>query len=375
MSSVVTFFLCGDVMTGRGIDQVLPHPGDPTLFEPYVRDAGEYVALAGRATGPVPRPVDFAYVWGDAIAELDRVAPDARIVNLETSITKSNDHWKGKGIHYRMNPENIPCLKAVRIDCCSLANNHTLDWGLPGLTETIVTLNAAGIKTAGAGRNIKEARTPAVMQVGNSRVIVFAFGSETSGIPPEWAATNRRPGINMLPDFSDRTISRVADAIASVKRKGDIAIFSIHWGSNWGFDIPPDQVDFAHQLIDRAAIDIIYGHSSHHVRGIEVYRGKLILYGCGDFLNDYEGISGHEDFRGNLGLMYFPEVDSLSGKLVFLEMTPIQIKHLRVNRAAGADIAWLRDTLSREGAKFGTQVEITEDLRLRLHWKDFGSRC
>lgn len=146
-----TLFLCGDVMTGRGVDQILPHPGLPQLFEPYVRSALDYVALAGAVSGYVARPVDFDYIWGDALAELDVVRPAARIVNLETAITSADDHWPGKGIHYRMHPANIGALTAARIDCCVLANNHILDWGYRGLQETLQVLHRAGIATAGAG--------------------------------------------------------------------------------------------------------------------------------------------------------------------------------------------------------------------------------
>jgi len=106
--STVRLFLCGDVMTGRGIDQILPHPSQQHLFEPYLRSALGYVKLAEQVTGPMRRPVDFAYIWGDTLAELNRVQPDARIVNLETAITRSEDAWPDKGIHYRMHPANIP---------------------------------------------------------------------------------------------------------------------------------------------------------------------------------------------------------------------------------------------------------------------------
>ncbi|UCH80070.1 MAG: CapA family protein, partial [Nitrospiraceae bacterium] len=75
---------------------------------------------------------------------------------------------------------------------------------------------------------------------------------------------------------------------------------------------PSDQKEFARKLIDKAGIDIIHGHSSHHVKGIEIYNEKLIIYGCGDFLNDYEGIRGYENFRDDLGLMYFVIVDPSS---------------------------------------------------------------
>jgi poly-gamma-glutamate capsule biosynthesis protein CapA/YwtB (metallophosphatase superfamily) len=159
----VTLFLCGDVMTGRGIDQILPHPSVAHLYEPYMDSAADYVRLAETRTGTVPRDAGFGYVWGDAPAEFERMHPHARIVNLETAITTAEDAWPDKGIHYRMQPRNVPCLTAAAIDCCVLANNHVLDWGYAGLAETLDTLHAAGIQTAGAGRNVREARAPAAV--------------------------------------------------------------------------------------------------------------------------------------------------------------------------------------------------------------------
>ena len=198
----MTLFLCGDVMTGRGVDQILPHPSGSQIFEPYVQDAREYVQLAESRHGPISKPVTGSYIWGDALAELVRVAPDVRIVNLETSVTASDDYWRGKGINYRMHPENIECLTAARLDVCSLANNHVLDYGYPGLVDTLETLARVGLKRAGAGLNLAEAQAPAIVALaGGTRVIVFACGTETSGIPRNWAARADRPGVDLLPDL------------------------------------------------------------------------------------------------------------------------------------------------------------------------------
>lgn len=362
LSNSITIFLSGDVMTGRGIDQVLPHPSDPLLHEPYMKSARGYVQLAEKANGPIQQPVDFSYVWGDALNELKRMAPDLRIINLETTVTKSNDYRRNKEIHYRMHPENISSLKAANIDFCSLANNHILDWGSSGLLETLAILKKANIETAGAGRNLQEAETPAVMEVeGKGRVVVFSYGSPTSGIPPGWAASRTNPGVNLLEDLSDERVAYIKEKINEVKQPGDIVVASIHWGRNWGYHIPSDQRKLAHTLIDDAGVDVIHGHSSHHVKGIEVHNNRLILYGCGDFLNDYEGIRGYEEFRGDLGLMYFVSVDPSTGELVHLRMMPTQIKHFKVNRASRADALWLRDTLNRECKRFGTWVEINKD--------------
>ena len=70
-------------MTGRGIDQVLSHSVDSILYEPYVRDAHDYVELAEKAHGPIPRPVNVDYIWGEALQELERASVDLRIINLD----------------------------------------------------------------------------------------------------------------------------------------------------------------------------------------------------------------------------------------------------------------------------------------------------
>ncbi|MBI3918395.1 MAG: CapA family protein [Betaproteobacteria bacterium] len=273
-TSDITLFLCGDVMTGRAIDQILTFPNKPHLFEPYMRSALGYVDPAEQATGRIKRPVNFAYIWGDALAEFERARPDVRIINLETAVTAAEDAWPGKGIHYRMHPANVPCLTAARIDCCVLAT----------------------------------------------------------------------------------------------KRPRDVVVISFHWGSNWGFDIPREHRAFAHHLIDAAGVDIVHGHSSHHPRGIELYHDKLILHGCGDLLNDYEGIGGYDAYRGELALMYFPTVDAATGRLLRLVMTPTRTRHLRVNRAPQEAVDWLGKTLDREGNKFGTRVERQADNTFLLRW-------
>jgi poly-gamma-glutamate capsule biosynthesis protein CapA/YwtB (metallophosphatase superfamily) len=368
-ASAVTLLLCGDVMTGRGIDQVLPQPSDPNIHEPYLKSALGYVELAETAHGPMARPADFAYVWGDALEVLGRAAPDARIVNLETAVTAS-EQWEAKGINYRMHPDNVPCLRAAGIDCCVLANNHVLDWGTAGLLETLEALHRAGIRTAGAGRDLSEAQAPAIMEVpGKGRTLVFSFGTQTSGIPEEWAATGEQAGVNLLADLSDETVHRIAASVRALRRPGDCAVASIHWGGNWGYAIPHEHRAFARKLVDKAGVDLVHGHSSHHPLGIEVYRDKLILYGCGDFLNDYEGIEGYEEYRGDLALAYLATLDPANGRLVRLEMQPFQIRRFRLNRATDEDAGWLRDTLDRECHPLGSRVDLTEEGTLRLRWR------
>lgn len=366
---VITLFLCGDVMTGRGIDQILPHPSHPRIHEPSVHSALDYVALAEDVNGPIARPVSADYIWGEALDELEQRAPDARIINLETAVT-THSHYEPKGINYRMHPKNMDCLTVAKIDCCVLANNHVLDWGCPGLLETLSTLRAVHLKHAGAGRNRHEAEAPAVIDVaGGGRVLIFAFGDGDCGIPPDWAATDDKPGVAYLRALSEATVERVSELVTRVKRPGDIVVMSLHWGGNWGYAVAPVQRRFARALIDKAGVDLVHGHSSHHPKAIEVYKGKLILYGCGDLLNDYEGIGGYEAFRGELGLMYFVRVDAKTGKLLQLKMTPMRIQHFKLNKCGQRDARWLAAVLNREGAEFGTGITFDDDHNLALHWR------
>jgi poly-gamma-glutamate capsule biosynthesis protein CapA/YwtB (metallophosphatase superfamily) len=364
---LVTVFLCGDVMTGRGVDQILPHPGDPRLREAYVREATGYVALAEAASGPIPRPVDPAWPWGDALAVLGEAAPDVRLINLETSITRSGDFAPGKQVHYRMNPANIGCLTVARPDVCALANNHVLDFGHSGLAETLDTLAGAGLRAAGAGRDEAAARRAAVVSpAGRGRVSVVSCGTGSSGIPPRWAAGPARAGVDLLPRLSRHAADQVAARLQAGGEPGDLTVASLHWGSNWGYEVGRDQVAFAHRLID-GGVSLVHGHSSHHPRPIEVYRGRLILYGCGDFIDDYEGIGGHREYRDDLRLMYFASLRRGTGELAGLRMVPMQARKLRLSHASGPDRQWLAATLGRISRPFGAVVEPGPDGLLVLH--------
>jgi poly-gamma-glutamate capsule biosynthesis protein CapA/YwtB (metallophosphatase superfamily) len=350
---VTVIFLTGDVMTGRAIDQLLPHPGDPTLREPVVSDARTYIGLAEQTNGPIPAPIDFAWPWGEALAIVDQLAPDVRLLNLETSITACGEFARGKAVHYRMHPDNIGCLAAIRPDVCALANNHVLDFGYRGLTDTLRTLEDAGIRGAGAGLDSESAERPAVV----GHVVITSCGMGSSGIPRGWAATGRRPGVAYVPDMTDRSASAIADRVLAVKGPGGIAVVSIHWGSNWGYDVDSTQIRFAHRLID-AGVDVVHGHSSHHPRPIEVYRGKLIMYGCGDTIDDYEGIGTYESFRHELRLLYFASVETTG---CVLRMVPMRMRRMRLERAPDEDAEWLRATVEEMSGRFGTRVDTAPD--------------
>ncbi|MFR9779862.1 CapA family protein [Micromonospora sp. MS34] len=362
----VTLFLAGDVMTGRGVDQILPHPGPPGLREQVVTDARRYVELAESVAGPVSRPVPPEWPWGDALRLLDAERPDVRIVNLETAVTARGEYAPGKGIHYRMHPANVACLTAARLDVCALANNHVLDFGPTGLADTLDALAAAGIRTAGAGGDAREAWRPAAVPLPDGRrLLVWSVGAPSSGVYPPWAADDGRPGVAYLPEVSAASAGALADRIAHHAGAADLVVVSVHWGSNWGHEVPDEHVAFAHALVD-AGVDVVHGHSSHHPRPVERYRGRLVSYGCGDLIDDYEGIGGQEEYRPELRLLHLPTLDAETGELLRLRLVPVRMRRMRLQPAEPGEARWLADLLDRLGTPFRTRFALDDAGMIRI---------
>jgi len=365
----LTLWLAGDVMTGRGIDQIQQHPGDPALYESLVRDARDYVRLAEAEHGPVPAPVAPDYIWGEALAAIAQRRPELRLVNLETAITSRGQPWPGKGVHYRMHPANIACLTAARIDACGLANNHVLDWGRDGLTQTLDTLQQAGIRSAGAGRDAAAAGTPAVLPLaGGARLLLFAWATPDSGVPPAWRATAQQPGVALLPRLDDAAARQVADHVAHWRRAGDRVLLSLHWGGNWGVEVPQPHQQFSRRLIDLGAADVVHGHSSHHPRPIEVYCGRLILYGCGDLINDYEGITAMGRLDPSAVCLYFVQLSRTSGELQQVEIVPMQLRRLQLVPADAAARRKLQSLFESAGPHGSTRLQAQPDGSWQVRW-------
>jgi poly-gamma-glutamate synthesis protein (capsule biosynthesis protein) len=189
----------------------------------------------------------------------------------------------------------------------------------------------------------------------------------TSGIPPGWAATVDRSGVDFVGEPSAAAADEVLERVRTSRRPGDVVVVSVHWGGNWGYGVSRQEITFAHRLVD-GGVDVVHGHSSHHPRPIEVYDGRLVLYGCGDFVDDYEGIGGHARFRDDLRLLYLATIDGATGDLAGLRMLPLQARRMRLTRPAGKDAQWLQSTLDRISRPFGARVDLTSDGALGLRW-------
>lgn len=345
----LNLFLGGDVMLGRAVDQLFKYKNDATLYESYVKIATYYLPDAMKRFITLNGYVDDDYVWGDLLtSKLFRNA-DLKIINLETSVTTSRDH-QNKAVLYKMHPGNINVIKVAGIDYCNLANNHVLDWGMAGLMETMATLKRNHIAFGGIGV-LAVASSPTVLQVKNRKIYIYSFGDVDSGVPLDWAATDKSNGVDLVVTSNPATKIAVARHITKTSRDADLVIVSIHWGSNWGFEVPKYHQEFAHYLIDAAHVDLIHGHSSHHFRPIEVYNNKLILYGCGDLINDYETIGDHDAYFPHVNIAYYPSYN-LSRQLIGLTLVPYTLKNLQLTTTTTSIVDKLNEISRKYHATF-----------------------
>lgn len=319
MATAVTIALAGDVMLGRGVDR--------TFVE----------------RGP-------AYPWGDLRPVLQDA--DAFLINLECALTAQRREWTDHGAHkafyFRTDPERgIACLAAGRVAFTSIANNHAGDYGDAGLIETIDKLTQARIAHAGAGRDLAAARRPAHIDVAGVRVAVVAFADH----PAAWAATPTSPGINYLPISTAReTLAVVEQAIAESRAGADLVVCSLHWGPNMRSRPAPAFRAFARGVIDAGA-DVLFGHSAHVVQGIEIYRGRPILYDTGDFVDDYAVDS---NLRNDLSALFLLRV--APSRVERLDLLPVHIRYDQANRAIGVDRAWFARRVADLCAELGTEI-------------------
>ena len=322
---MLTLALIGDVMLGRGVDAALKN------MQPHE-------------------------MWGDVLPRL--LQADLRIANLECALTRHVQPWtrSWKQYHFRADPDAVRFLQVARIDVCSLANNHTLDFEERGLRDTLRTLDAAGIRHAGAGLDLKEAAAPALLDVHGvspCRVALIAFTDNQ----PDFAADEQHPGTHYLEvSLEPDTMARVADAIAVARAAGaDWVVFSNHWGANFIERPAPDFRCFAQRVIELGA-DVYYGHSAHLCQGIEIHQGKPILYDTGDFIDDYAVDPVLRNDHSCLFKLMFDQ-----GRLRRIELLPVKLDVAQVALACDEDFEAIATRMQRLCAELGTRLERQAD--------------
>src|SRR5215218_7108383 len=306
--------------------------------------------MLGRGVNETLRGVRPEEPWGDVLPLL--LSADLRIINLECAITGHRRPWSRtpKVFHFRADPLATEVLRAARVDACSLANNHTLDFEEKGLLDTLAHLEAAGIRYAGAGRNLEEAARPVLLEGG---VTLVAF---TDNEPP-FAAGPDKPGTNYLPVSTEpEVLRRVEEAIGAAREAGArTVVFSNHWGPNMVRRPRATFRRFARAVVDRGA-DVYYGHSAHVFQGVEVYRSKPILYDTGDFIDDY---AVDPDLRNDRSFLF--RVSMEDGDLRRLELFPVVLPFARVELARGDEQEIILDRMVNLSAEMGTVFDRRED--------------
>ena len=308
--------------------------------------------MLGRLVNDVIHQKGFAYPWGDMLSVLR--CPDLLLINLEctlTAATRPARDGADKDFHFRAAPDIVETLRLAGVDCVSLANNHCGDFGEEGLLETVSVLDRAGIAHAGAGANREEARRAAVLTVQGRRVAVVACAD----YPAEWAASES-PGIDYVTVSTARDdFLPVETLIADARAQADFVIFSIHWGTNMRLRPTRAFREFAHAVINAGA-DVFWGHSAHVVQGVELWNGRPILYDAGDFVDDY---AVDRELRNDLSALLVLEV--CPPRVWRIDLVPVKIEDMRVNRAREDDRRWLIERFTGLCAEVGTDVEARDE--------------
>lgn len=390
----IRILFTGDVMLARGIDYF-----QSKLRNRIPVDASwiKYHKLAKKVNGKFDSDItkynseydENSYIWGNSIDLIHKYQPNVKIINFEAAITNYTKSDESKKIVYKCNPKN--CLSSIDYLRWSaglspqnndpdnllitLANNHILDWNKQGLLDTIEHLQSNQFHFTGIGYNADNAWKPAIHVENilfgtnsdddhgydNIRVYTIMIGvaMKSSLVPKRWISDPSvkgmiafiddqssddwiNPGIDLINEVFVNTIESIDD---DCNKNGSgninidcvfIRILSVHWGGNWDFSIDKKQIEFAHKLIDLNMIDVIHGHSSHHVKAIELYKSKLIIYGCGDFIDDYEGIKSHAQFHKYLSFVYFVDLDISNKTYIKVDdiiLEPTRIKHFQVTQS------------------------------------------
>jgi len=283
-----------------------------------------------------------AYPFGNVLEALHQA--DLRVVNLECVISDRGrpfSRWE-KVFHFRA----LEALQRARINCVVLANNHVLDYEEEAFLQMLELLEQAQIAYVGAGRNLEQARRPAILPAAEVKVGVVAFTDNEPG----WKAGQNTPGTNYLPVVPE-SVAVLREQIEAARRLGaELVMVSAHWGPNMRLRPPPLFRAFARAVMEAGA-DVFHGHSAHVFQGIEVYRGKPILYDCGEFVDDY---AVDPVLRNDWGLLYRLHIQN--HRIGEVELLPLQIDNCQVNLATGPDREAILERLQMLSTELGSPV-------------------
>jgi len=240
----------GDVMTDRGP-------------KAYAKAHGSDAVLAG-----------IARVLGKG---------DATWVNLEGPLTTMGAPWPAKTYIFRGPPGMAPALRRAGVDIVTLGNNHAVDYGRSALKDSIETLENARVQVVGAGRDLADAREPAIVTTESGATIGFLAWNDAWW--PGFAATGSRAGVAE----AFNAVGRMKRDIRALAKEVDYVVVGYHWGIEHEHCPIAQQTSEAHAAIDAGA-DLVIGHHPHVLQGIETYKRRLIFYSLGDLVFDHYSV-------------------------------------------------------------------------------------
>lgn len=321
----ITFIAVGDILLGRGVEY---HIKDKKRTFPSAFEAVNDVLSKG----------------------------DVRFANLEEPITNKTkaltDVDQGGKIILKNSIESFSAIKNSGFNIVNLASNHIMDYYKEGLEDTLKILDENNIAHAGAGMNIDEARKPAIIEKKGLKIGMLAYSDMADilykGSPMiRFLATQSNAGV------APRNTSIILEDVKKLRPSVDLVIVSMHWGVENSFDATGEQVKFAHELID-SGVDIILGHHPHRFQGMEIYKGKPIVYSLGNFIFDQNMPENQESF-----IVEFELQNKLVSKLI---AHPIEtVAKNRVEKQTGSSAQNILNREMKLCNKLGLNSKIEND--------------
>jgi len=277
---------------------------------------------------------------------------DITFGNLECAVSDRGEKMPEKGIWFRADPAVTGELKKCGFDILSIANNHSLDYGIDAFLDTQKHLLDAGIIPVGGGANIEEARKPQIFELNDIRIGFLAYTEMADIIwsyehPMKLKATETKPGVA---PFDPEII--VSD-IKALSEKVDIVVVSLHWGTEYAYGPSQAQRQLAHQFVDEGA-DIILGHHPHVVQGVEVYKQGIIAYSMGNFIFDQNWSKNTRE-----GFVLEAVVNKLG--IIEIKLYPVIIHDTQPKFAQDEWARNLARDLQRYSMDLGTELDILQN--------------
>lgn len=314
----VRIVLGGDTMLGRGVGDLITEQGPDGLFAEEVTETFERADLS--------------------------------LLNLECCISDRGTKWPapGKPFHFRAPPEAVSTLTGLGVDCVTLANNHSLDYGQEALADTLNHLREAGIKTVGAGRDQAEARQPAILQAQGMTIAVLGVTDH----PADYAATTATPGVAYAP-LSSQVPRWLPKHIEQLSNIYDAVLITPHWGPNMT-TAPSPYIREAAEIFLAAGATLVAGHSAHVFHGTT----DRVIYDLGDLIDDY---ATDPTRRNDLSLLWTATIHS--NHTVDLQAQPLHLTYAHTEEATAQDRTWIRTRLTAACQELATESNRRNDRR------------